>query len=55
MSLAASAPYVLLVHPTVTNLAVEAIGSTPEQFGSLLREEWAKWGTVIKAAGIKAR
>ena len=34
-------------------LAVEEIGSTPEQFTNLLREEWVKWGNVIKAAGIK--
>lgn len=37
----------------LTNLAVEGIGSTPDQFASLLREEWAKWGKVIKAAGLK--
>jgi tripartite-type tricarboxylate transporter receptor subunit TctC len=33
-------------------LAVEAIGSTPEVFVSMLREEVAKWGPVVKAAGI---
>jgi tripartite-type tricarboxylate transporter receptor subunit TctC len=37
----------------LTNLAVEGIGSTPDQFASLLREEWARWGKVIKAAGLK--
>jgi tripartite-type tricarboxylate transporter receptor subunit TctC len=32
-------------------LAVEAIGSTPEVFVAMLREEVAKWGPVVKAAG----
>src|SRR5262249_39658635 len=30
------------------------IGSTPEEFTALVRSEAAKWGKVIKAAGIKA-
>lgn len=33
-------------------LAVEAIGSSPEEFVAMLREEVAKWGPVVKAAGI---
>ncbi len=34
-------------------LAVEIIGSTPEEFAALLRQEYAQWGRVVKAAGIK--
>lgn len=33
-------------------LAVEPIGSTPEAFVTMLTEEVAKWGQVVKAAGI---
>ena len=34
-------------------LAVEVIGSTPEEFATQLRQEYAQWGKVVKAAGIK--
>lgn len=34
-------------------LGAEAATSTPEQFTQLVRDELAKWGKVIKAAGIK--
>ena len=33
---------------------VEAVGTTPEQFGSYLRQEIAKWGKVVQASGAKA-
>jgi tripartite-type tricarboxylate transporter receptor subunit TctC len=32
----------------------EAVGSTPEAFGKLLREEVVRWTEVVNAAGIKA-
>jgi tripartite-type tricarboxylate transporter receptor subunit TctC len=32
---------------------VEVVGSTPEEFGSLINAEWTKWQKVIKAAGLK--
>jgi tripartite-type tricarboxylate transporter receptor subunit TctC len=31
------------------------IGDTPEQFGAYIREEFEKWGRVVKQANIKAR
>jgi tripartite-type tricarboxylate transporter receptor subunit TctC len=34
-------------------LGVVIVGSTPDEFGALLKEEMAKWGPVIKAANIK--
>lgn len=34
-------------------LAVEAIGSTPEEFTVMLKDEIAKWALVVKASGIK--
>ncbi len=33
---------------------VEAVGTTPEQFGAYLRAEITKWGKVVKASGAKA-
>lgn len=36
-------------------LAVEEIGSTPEELTNFLREEMAKWGKVVKAAGLKGK
>ncbi len=32
----------------------EPVGSTPEEFGKLLREEVTKWAEVVKASGAKA-
>jgi tripartite-type tricarboxylate transporter receptor subunit TctC len=32
----------------------EAVGNTPEQFGAHIKSEVAKWGKVIKEAGIRA-
>ena len=34
-------------------IGTEPLSNTPEQFGAFLREETAKWTTVIKSAGIK--
>ena len=32
---------------------VEPVGSTPEQFGVHIREQMAKWGKVVRDAGVK--
>ena len=32
----------------------EPVGSTPEQFGEFIKSEIAKWGKVIRAAGLRA-
>ena len=34
-------------------LAVDIIASTPEEFGKQLRQEYAQWGRVVKAAGLQ--
>ncbi len=34
------------------NAAIEAVGSTPEEFGKIMRADMVKWGKVIKDAGI---
>jgi len=39
----------------LADLAVEEIGSTPEEFSGRLRAEIATWGKVIKAAGLKGK
>jgi tripartite-type tricarboxylate transporter receptor subunit TctC len=36
-----------------TKLAVDPVGSTPQEFARLIREEGALWAKVIKVAGIK--
>lgn len=41
------------VKDQLTKLSVDSIGSTPEQFATLIREEFATWAKVIKAAGLK--
>ena len=32
----------------------EPVGNTPEEFGAFIKSEIAKWGKVIKAAGLRA-
>jgi tripartite-type tricarboxylate transporter receptor subunit TctC len=32
---------------------IEAVGSTPDEFGAAIRADMAKWSKVIKAAGIR--
>jgi tripartite-type tricarboxylate transporter receptor subunit TctC len=39
----------------LATLGIEGIGSRPEEFRAYLREEVAKWGKVIKSAGLKAQ
>lgn len=36
------------------NVGFEIVGSTPEQFATLIREEIAKWTKVVRDAGIQA-
>jgi tripartite-type tricarboxylate transporter receptor subunit TctC len=35
-------------------MAADAVGSTPEEFGKVLRDDTDKWGRVIKEANIRA-
>jgi tripartite-type tricarboxylate transporter receptor subunit TctC len=39
----------------LTDMAFETIGSTPDEFAKLIREETATWRKVISAAGLKAK
>ncbi len=38
----------------LNDIAIEPVGSTPEEFARLLREEMVTWGKVIRAAGLKS-
>ncbi len=42
------------VKERVAALGFEVVSSTPEQFAAQIKVEIAKWGKVIKAAGLKA-
>jgi tripartite-type tricarboxylate transporter receptor subunit TctC len=35
-------------------MATDALTSTPEEFAAYLRQEIAKWGEVVRRAGLKA-
>ena len=39
----------------LTRQSFEGVASSPEDFGKLIREEWAKWERVIKSAGLKGQ
>ena len=40
------------VKEAFANVAIEAVGSTPEEFAAIVKSDMAKWSKVIKAAGI---
>ncbi len=40
------------VHGKLTGSAMEVVGSTPEQFGSLIRHEYDKWVKLVKDASL---
>jgi tripartite-type tricarboxylate transporter receptor subunit TctC len=41
------------VKETLTTSGAEAVGNTPEEFSRFLQGEMAKWGKVVRAAGIR--
>jgi tripartite-type tricarboxylate transporter receptor subunit TctC len=43
------------VRARLTDIAVEVIGSTPQEYANRLREEMAVWGKVVAAAGLKGK
>ena len=34
-------------------LGADPVGSTPEQFAALIREDIARWAKVVKASGVR--
>ncbi len=43
------------VRTSLQNAGIEPEGSTPAQFGDLVRADLAKWSKLIRDAGIKAQ
>jgi tripartite-type tricarboxylate transporter receptor subunit TctC len=43
------------VRQRLIDLGAEPLGSTPEEFSAFVKSEYARWGVLIKEAGIKAR
>ena len=41
------------VSAKLANLNMEAVGSTPEEFAAVIRRDWDKWGSVVKASGLR--
>jgi tripartite-type tricarboxylate transporter receptor subunit TctC len=37
----------------MTAIGVDTVGTTPQEYARIIREEYAKWGKVVAAAGIK--
>ena len=37
----------------ITRSGVDPVGTSPEQFGTLMKNDKAKWAGVVKQAGIK--
>jgi tripartite-type tricarboxylate transporter receptor subunit TctC len=42
------------VREQIAKLGMEIVGSTPEQFGTFLRDENARWSKVVRALNLKA-
>jgi tripartite-type tricarboxylate transporter receptor subunit TctC len=38
----------------MVELGADPVGSTPEEFSRLLREEVARWAEVVKVSGARA-
>ena len=38
----------------LANLNMEPVGSTPDEFGAIVKRDWDKWGAVVKASGFTA-
>lgn len=41
------------IRAKMSSQGVEAVGSTPQQYSAHLKEELAKYGRIVKAAGIR--
>ena len=42
------------VHEKIVAQGNQVGGGTPEEFGALIRAETAKWGKVVREAGVRA-
>ena len=41
------------IKPRFTGAGVETVGSTPTELGAMVKSEMAKWGKLIREAGIR--
>ena len=41
------------IRKSLTEQGADVQGGTPEEFVEFMRHEFARWGTVVKRAGIK--
>jgi tripartite-type tricarboxylate transporter receptor subunit TctC len=44
-----------VVKERFATLGIQPVGSTPEQFGAVIREDLARWTKVVKAADVKVQ
>ena len=40
------------IRPRLTDLGLDAVGGTPEQFAAFIRQDIAKYVKIVKVAGI---
>jgi tripartite-type tricarboxylate transporter receptor subunit TctC len=40
-------------HQRMEKIGVDVVGTTPEAYAKFLSDDYAKWGKVVKAAGLK--
>ena len=40
-------------HERMAKIGVDVVGTTPEGYAKILKDDYEKWGKVVKAAGIK--
>ena len=40
-------------HQRMAAIGVEVVGTTPEAYAKIIRDDYEKWGKVVAAAGIK--
>ena len=39
-------------HERMAKIGVNVVGTTPEAYAKIIRDDYARWGKVAKAAGI---
>jgi tripartite-type tricarboxylate transporter receptor subunit TctC len=40
-------------HERMAKIGVDVVGTTPDAYAKMLRDDYAKWGKLVKAAGIE--
>jgi tripartite-type tricarboxylate transporter receptor subunit TctC len=40
-------------HERMAKIGVDVVGTTPEEYARIIKDDYEKWGKVVKAAGIK--